>query len=87
MSERISAADIRLPSGGIVSVEPPLRHHDAVQEARRMGHMFGEIRGAEEGYLTTHGRFVGRRDAAALADRIGQRVGRVGELLESEEVW
>ncbi len=89
MTERIACAALRLPAGGVVTVEPPRRHHHVVEEARRQGHFFAEIRGAEEGYLTNRGRFVGRREGAVIADEIGQRKFRLGtgEMLLAEELW
>ncbi len=89
MTERIACAALRLPAGSIVSVEPPLRHYHARQEARRLGHFFAEIHGAEEGYLTNGGRFVGPREGARIADEIGQRKARLGsgEMLMAEELW
>jgi hypothetical protein len=89
MTERIACAALCLPAGGVVTVDPPQRHYHVFEEARRQGHLFAEIRGAEEGYLTNHGRFVGRREGAIIADEIGQRKSRMGsgEVLLAEELW
>jgi len=89
MSERISAAAIRLPTGVVVSVRPPLRHHDCFQAARAQGIMFGEMHGGEQGFVTSEGRFVGRCDALPIAQTAGQIVGKTQpeDKLFSEDMW
>jgi hypothetical protein len=89
MTERIASAAIRLPSGTVISVEPPLRHHDCFQAARQQGILFAEMAGEEQGFVTTHGRFVDRREGLVVAKEVGQLIRKTQPdyLLFSEDMW
>lgn len=85
--ERITACaiirDNKIHSGGHLS-------HGAIRY-----HMFGDAEPYAhrprptdtEGFLTSTGRFVDRREAVQIANASGQCRGRVGELLSSDIDW
>lgn len=87
--ETIAAAAIRIPDGKVISVDPPLRHHDCFRAAREQGIMFGEMRPEEQGFVTSFGRFVGRKEACEIARTAGQIVEKHGpnDTLFSEDMW
>lgn len=73
----------------IISVEPPLRHHDVFRAARSQGIMHGEMHDQEQGFITSDGDFVGRRQAlriATEAKQISVKHGPSDELF-SEDLW
>jgi hypothetical protein len=86
---RITAAAISFPSGTVISVEPPLRHHDCFRAARERGILFGEMHDGEQGFVTSDGRFVDRKQALVIAQAAGQirRKTPPDYLLFSEDVW
>lgn len=85
-TERIVAAAI-LQSGVIVSLQPPARHGDVMRQMS--DYFFRPILPHDQGFLTSEGRFVSRRDAAEIAARAGQLAGELipdAELC-SEDLW
>lgn len=67
--ELIVAAAIRV-GRTIVTVERPGRHGDCISAA---GRVTGDAQhGGEHGFLTSHGRFVGRKEAGDLVQQTGQ---------------
>lgn len=91
MTERIVAAAIRVqapvadsPNGAFavtVTLPPPARHSDLIWG-------FGNrVLPSDQGFLTSMGRFVGRREAAGIALDAGQADEiPLGELF-SEDLW
>lgn len=87
VTERLTACaiirDNKIHSGGHLS-------HGAIRY-----HMFGDAEPYAhrprptdtEGFLTSTGRFVDRREAVQIANASGQCHGRVGELLSSDIDW
>lgn len=73
----------------VISVDPPLRHHDVFRAARAQGIMHGEMHEQEQGFLTSEGAFVGRREALRIALEAGQIVTKHGfqDHLFSEDLW
>lgn len=69
----------------IVSAPPPARHHNLFIAYERLGTP------DEQGFLTSLGRFVGRREALALALMSGQPMidhpSRHADHLFSEDLW
>lgn len=73
MKEQIVAAALRHESGMVFTLARPHRHNDII-------HWFGKRRLSieefvglcEEGFLTSDGRFVGRKEAARIAIAAGQ---------------
>lgn len=69
--EKVDRAANRHPDGTIYVVSRPGRHHDIIR------HMVSLDRGgpgniSDQGFLTTHGRYVDRKEARIIADREGQ---------------
>lgn len=88
--ETIARAAVLLPRGQVNSVEQPLRHHDALRSAvHEHGYFWGEVHGAEQGFFTSTGRFVDRREACAIATAAGQIVSKTlpADQLFSEDLW
>lgn len=66
MAERIVAAAIK--SGALIAHMPaPYRHHDIISKLP-----FGYTLGGEQGFLTSAGRFVDRREAKRIAQAANQ---------------
>lgn len=90
MSERIVSAAIKY-NGLILSLERPARHHDII-------HKFVSFVGSgEQGFLTSDGRFVDRKEARGISEEADQIIEseivdgvprrRIHPLLFSEDVW
>jgi hypothetical protein len=83
LPELIVSAAIRVGSV-IVSVERPGRHGDCINFLHGLG-----VDHRDQGFLTSHGRFVDRREAALIAIDRGQGAPRLicnGNLF-SEDLW
>lgn len=83
--ERITTAAIQHSSGIIVTVERPGRHGECINFLNRCGLEYKE----GHGFLTSHGRFVDRQQAAVIAVEAGQGSPRPqcnGNLF-SEDLW
>lgn len=82
----IVAAAIRQGSM-VCSVPKPGRHHDVIREMARAGIPI-PING-EQGFLTSEGQFVGRKQAKHIATLAGQILSKHGNAnqLFSEDVW
>jgi hypothetical protein len=70
--------------------DPPLRHGDLIIHMARVG--VGGIANTSpryQGFVTTHGRFVDRREALGIAERAKQLVRKTGNAyrLFSEDLW
>ena len=93
MIERITSAAVCY-SGMIISMASPARHPDvvhklhAVLEAQRADTSFVHL--LEQGFVTSTGRYVGRKEAYMIAKEAGQLKDGVGDAppdLYSEDVW
>jgi hypothetical protein len=84
MTERIVAAAI-LYREMIITLPPPARHGTLIAV---MTHAFGEvdIMPRMQGFVTSTGRYVGRKEAALIAFDAGQITDLKPELY-SEDVW
>jgi hypothetical protein len=71
----------------IVSLPRPTRHHDVIRELDAVRD--GAAHGAEQGFITSTGRFVDRKQALAIATAAGQITTKHGnpDELYSEDVW
>lgn len=68
-AELVVAAAVRV-AGVVVMVERPGRHGDCISAAGRIS---GDRQhGGEHGFLTSHGRFVNRKEAGDLVQATGQ---------------
>lgn len=87
MTERITAAAIKHPSGTVYSVPAPGRHHNVI--ALMVKERTGQVMQSAQGFITSTGRFVDRVEARAIATQAGQLLDRDGGLpqLYSEDVW
>lgn len=88
--ERIVAAAV-VWGGVIYSLPRPARHHDVMQRIPKLGPNVQpevDLQPANQGFITSSGRYVDRGEAAVLAIQAGQiERPRWGEMLYSEEVW
>jgi hypothetical protein len=93
--ERIVGVAIRLESSGyglVLSLPKPNRHSDVVSAGNFIGGgALGSLSSNEiQGFTTSHGRFVNRRQALVIATRAGQIVkgpAMPSFGLSSEDVW
>ena len=71
----------------ICSVPRPGRHHDVIREMAKAGIPIPIV--GEQGFLTSEGRFVGRKVAKNIALLAGQILSEQGNLTQlfSEDVW
>lgn len=86
--EKILAAAIQHPNGFIYTALNPGRHHHVIRfmSAHRVA---GLSVTRNQGYLTTHGRFVDRRDGLVMATKHQQIVKKhpASWELYSEDMW
>lgn len=95
MTERIAAAAIHL-APLTLSMPPPARHHNLIRQAAANG-IEARICSDMQGFVTSIGRFVDRREAMLIARAQGQLIPRAagfmegeissGDVLFSEDVW
>ena len=87
MTERIAGAAI-LIGDLVITMPPPARHHTILHEMDRQG--LDPLQGIpdRQGFVTDTGRFVRRREAAALAIEAAQITEpQWGAELYSEDLW
>lgn len=88
MTERIVAAAVFHEV--TASLPPPARHHTILQSmSELMGIPAGSLAASTQGFLTSEGRFVNRREAwdiAWRAKQIGEKT-TSAPLLYSEDMW
>lgn len=78
--------------GCTISLPPPARHHTILHSLTLvMGDLAAEVHPANQGFLTSTGRFVNRTEGyyiASRADQIIHKSGNAGEpTLYSEDMW
>ncbi len=89
MSETIERAAIRY-QGTVYSVPRPGRHHNVAHMMNEQG--MDTITMLDQGFVTSEGRFVDRKEAAVIAAAAGQlgivraKTNPVNQLF-SEDVW
>lgn len=84
--ERIVAAAV-MQSGLVVTSPPPARHHSIMHP---LFDLTGKTVSADDqGFITSAGRFVGRKEALRIADRQMQIIEKTGNQFElySEDLW
>lgn len=88
---RIACAAIQHFDGRIFWARRPARHHDVIRAMTALNAYIGQNAQNRhtQGFLTQHGRFVTRTEAAAIARAAGQVRTRtdVFNALFSEDVW
>lgn len=87
--ERIIAAALRTAEE-LFALSPPARHHDLLQALLRQGADRQMVAEAEQGFLTSAGRFVDRQTAWHLAEAAGQiraRLDGLSGMLFTENLW
>jgi hypothetical protein len=81
-------AAIRDDRGAVWSLPQPNRHHDIIKVMREAGYD-GPLRGDQQGFVLSDGRFVRRKPAKMVAHRAGQikRGETIAATLTSEDLW
>lgn len=89
MPEKIDCVAIRLPNKSYTYVmTKPNRHGNIIQLMTERGETIETIANSEEGFTTTEGRFVSRKEALRIAEKAGQVIGEIiGNELYSENLW
>ncbi|MBS3648889.1 hypothetical protein KEU06_09745 [Pseudaminobacter sp. 19-2017] len=91
--ECIVAAAVRLERDNCTySLLPPARHGEVIRLVNSLyqkGNPEFVILPEEQGFVTSHGRFVGRREARAIASLAGQTSSRDYNMTDlfSEDLW
>lgn len=92
-TERIVAAAVRIErDGSTYALPPPARHGECIRLANSIYEKDDPdflVMPDEQGFVTSHGRFVGRREArviATLADQTSHRDYKMADLF-SEDLW
>lgn len=85
--ERIIRAAIMGDHGRPWHLPQPRRHHDVIAYMANQGVETPIV--GEQGFITNNGRFVGRKEALAIATAAGQIITKHGnpDELFSEDVW
>lgn len=87
MAEVIAATAIRV-GGMTVSLPQPARHFHVLKSLREtFGDEFGDAAPENQGFVTSFGRYVGRREAKRIAVEAGQVADGGQAELFSEDVW
>ena len=80
----IKAAAIRYPDGKVLTSH---RHAHIIKKYAGSGATAKSSRTGVQGFITTSGYFVNRKDAALIAIESGQVPEDYGDTLFSEDVW
>lgn len=86
--ERIVAAALR-HAGVVFSIAPPARHHTVIRLMMGLGLDMEAAHVDNQGFLTSHGRFVDREEGARIARAANQLIREPTPwyMLTSEDVW
>lgn len=86
--ETIAAAAIRHPNGLIFSAKRPYRHHHCIRAMAELK-MAGLANTHDQGFITSKGRYVDRREGLLIATTANQLVRKTApeHILFSEDVW
>jgi len=91
MAEVIVAAAIRHPDGELYALPAPNRHHHVIWMMHEDNGRNGESseNAADQGFLTSYGRFVDRYEGGQIAKAAGQIKVKTGpeHCLFSEDLW
>jgi hypothetical protein len=90
--ERIIGVAIKHASNNLVYwAVPPLRHHNIINNYLAPRQLAGsvQVNSKHQGFVTSHGRFVDRREALCIAERAKQIVEKTepAHKLFSEDMW
>lgn len=87
--ETIVGVAIEVTPGRVFTLPRPYRHHHVIRVAADLGEKTPII--GEQGFVTSTGRFVDRKEAGRIADANGQANRTVGSHeggdLYSEDLW
>jgi hypothetical protein len=84
----IVTAALRCEDGIVYCLDAPARHHDVIRRLASTGVITAVIASCEQGFLTSDGRFVDRREAKRIAFTAGQLKQETHPTeLFSEDVW
>lgn len=90
-TERIVAAAVKHPDGGIYSLAPPARHGEVLKLVISVYKDIDEEapHNCEQGFITSHWRYVGREQARFIANNAHQTSTRDLHQTElfSEDLW
>jgi hypothetical protein len=86
--EKIAMAAIRHPDGLIHTASKPGRHHHVIRYMSELNRA-GLPTTHDQGFVTTHGRYVDRREGLWIARAAGQIIRKTNPptILFSEDVW
>lgn len=86
--EEIAGCAIAHPTGELFWAYPPLRHSDLLAHIA-LHHATNVPTPGEQGFVTTHGRYVDRRAGVAVAERARQLIRKTPPetKLFSEDLW
>lgn len=86
--EKVLAAAVKHPSGMVYTALNPGRHHHVIRFMSALK-VSGISNTRRQGFITTHGRFVDRRDGLSMAERNRQIVKKHPAPWElySEDMW
>ena len=89
MTERVTIVAAAVFHGSVISLPAPARHHTILHSMDcEMGIDTTTIPPANQGFLTSEGKFVNRVEAFYIAHRAGQIGAKDGEpRLFSEDLW
>lgn len=87
--ERITGVAFLLQSGMILVLPAPNRHHDIIRASSDVGLPQDAICDADQGFITSTGRYVTREDAVPIAQAAGQILQKTdpAHMLFSEDLW
>jgi hypothetical protein len=85
--ESIVMAAIKTSPVTVSTVLKPGRHKDIIAHLTRHGFNAAAVGPGNQGFVTSEGRFVDRREAKEIALAAGQISDIYGDELHSEHVW
>lgn len=86
--EEIWLTAVRHPDGVVYATERPGRHHHCIELMGDCARA-GGANCSDQGFVTTHGRYVGREEALSIATQAGQLITKTPppSQLFSEDLW
>jgi hypothetical protein len=87
-AETVTGVALLFKDGSMIALPRPYRHHHLFATMSLLRINPGQ-RGEEQGFTTSHGRFVGREDGLRIVKEAGQTFEKHGnaEQLYSEDLW
>lgn len=86
LPEEIWLTAVRHPDGVVYATERPGRHHHCIELMSECARAGGS-NCLDQGFVTTHGRYVDRMVALYIAKQAGQLIGEPSHKLFSEDLW